>query len=61
MEHAIGEVVTLPDGRKVEVVKGNAICTGCLCEEENIECLGQCASWYRPDHKNIIYKEIKAE
>ena len=67
MEHAIGEIVPLPNGRKVEVVEGKS-CEGCaVCMEGMIACIkwtergkiGTCFSIRRTDHKNIIYKEIK--
>ena len=65
MENKIGEIVTLPDGRKVEVVDVTG-CNGCIYEHESVricdeleKALGSCAGKYRTDHKNIIYKEIK--
>lgn len=65
-EHKIGEVVTLPDGRKAEVVEVKKDwCTGCLFNEadEELDCsvfVGlSCTPIHRKDHKNIIYKEIK--
>lgn len=61
MEHAIGEIVTLPDGRKAEVVEGQLDCSGCVfllgTAEECFEY--ECLRKYRTDHKNIIYKEVK--
>lgn len=59
MEHKIGEIVTLPDGRKAEVVEDNGKyrCHRCyFCRS----CYGRtCYHKERTDHKNIIYKEIK--
>lgn len=67
MEHRIGEVVTLPDGKKAEVVEG--YCRDCVFRKtlwEKGECwktdyIGECGDWSRTDGKNIIYKEIKEE
>lgn len=67
MEHKIGEIVTLPGGRKAEVVEGNS-CYGCYLHERHL-CTNYYAAGYilncipalRTDHKNIIYKEIKEE
>lgn len=57
MEHRIGEVVTLPDGRKVEVVEGfgckKCVFAKCICNDRF------CSPTYRTDGKNIIYKEVK--
>ena len=63
MEHAIGSVITLPDGRKAEVVESHGSCDGCaivnsiLCK--NIRCMA--AERIFIDRKDIIYKEIKEE
>lgn len=70
MEHAIGSIITLPDGRKAEVVEFNhpwcGECVyhvtprGCLnpiCSETNPT--AACGALSRTDHKNIIYKEVK--
>lgn len=61
MEHAIGSIVNLPDGRKAEVVESPCFCSGCVflpvTAEECFEY--ECLRKYRSDHKNIIYKEIK--
>lgn len=63
MEHAIGEIVTLPDGRKAKVVEDKKLeqCRACIFG--NIDrCTGRtCLGIFRTDHKNIIYKEIKEE
>lgn len=69
MEHKIGEIITLPDGRKAEVAESvNNLCIGCYYHLLNTsDCislrkngkLGKCI--LRTDHKNIIYKEIKEE
>ena len=67
MEHRIGTIVTLPDGRRAEVVEGKT-CEGCAVRMKGIiACIkwtergiiGTCYSARRTDHKNIIYKEIK--
>lgn len=64
MEHAIGEIVTLPDGRKAEVVEVNN-CHLCIFNDGELDCIcrahniGHCTNTFRTDHKNIIYKEIK--
>lgn len=65
MEHAIGEIVTLSDGRKAEIVEQD-FCEGCAFHKTNINCyaerkyvLGDCDAKRRTDHKNIIYKKIK--
>lgn len=63
MEHAIGKVVELPDGRKAEVVEDSqyAEC-GQRCDMKTEHCfLYKCTDWERTDHKSIIYKEIKEE
>lgn len=65
MDHKIGEIVTLPDGRKAEVKEANYGCRDCAfypsydcCDFKAKE--DACCSWAcRNDHKNIIYKEIK--
>lgn len=65
MEHKIGEVITLPDSRKAEVVEAPEWpARGCRCYEcifgENLEeCKTyKCSRYDREDSKNIIYKEI---
>lgn len=62
MEHKIGEIVTLPDGRKAEVVE-DAICVACVeCFLFNRDCWDfECRAPKRTDHKYIIYKEIKED
>lgn len=66
MEHKIGEIVTLSDGRKAEVAEGH--CRYCTFNKGwTITCIiwrvkgfiGECFAEYRSDKKNIIYKEIK--
>lgn len=66
MEHAIGEIVILPDGRKAEVVEVfNGKCDGCVfkncnfCHKRDYCISSPCSDEYRADKKNIIYKEIK--
>lgn len=63
MEHKIGEIVTLPDGRKAEVVEEpvSCSCEGCILKDESCypTITGMCNDYDRTDHKNIIYKEIK--
>lgn len=66
MEHKIGEIVTLPDGRKVEVVEEkNDMCDGCVLFDSSCVAwrifgtLGQCDRAMRTDHKGVIYREIK--
>lgn len=64
MEHKIGEIVTLPDGRKAKVKEGLG-CEKCIfgtdtsCEREKHNIYGLCSSEYRRDRKQVIYKEIK--
>lgn len=62
MENKIGDIVTLPDGRKAEVVESDmATCDGCVYQETyclNLQ-LRNCGRRLRTDKKNIIYKEIK--
>lgn len=66
MENKIGEIITLPDGRKAEVEESTFGCIGCcIFRPGSYDCiywvrrgeLGKCC--LRTDHKNIIYKEIK--
>lgn len=65
IEHAIGEIVTLPDGRKAEVVRGKCSYKKCMFRAKRlctiIDDIGfaNCAAHARTDHKNVIYKEIK--
>lgn len=65
MEHRIGEIVTLPDGRKAKVVEG--LCPECCFHMRGFEvfCYAprewKCMKVDRTDHKNIIYKEIKGD
>lgn len=67
MEHAIGEIVTLPDGTKAQVVRGRCSYKKCifrakrLCTISDEIGFASCAAHARKDHKNIIYKEIKEE
>lgn len=64
MEHTIGEIITLPDGRKAKVVMG-IYCDECIfhaprgCEREKYFSLAFCSKRYRTDNAEIIYKEIK--
>lgn len=64
MEHKIGEIITLTDGRKAEVVDSKN-CHFCIfnggeldniCYARNV---GSCTNIFRTDHKNVIYKEVK--
>ena len=61
MEHKLGEIVTLPDGRKAVVVESDGSCHECVMTKRglcwNIKCIA--AERVLIDHKNIIYKEIK--
>lgn len=59
MEHKIGKIVTLPDGRKAKVVEGK--CEDELCALwDKIECIDKCCYPNdRTDRKHIIYREIK--
>lgn len=63
MEHKIGEIITLSDGKKAEVVEG--LCENCVYHKIGYEFYCdiprqyECMANYRTDHKNIIYKEIK--
>lgn len=63
MEHAVGEIVTMPDGRKAKVVE-NETCDGCAfigtgcIVDQNKNRLGRCVGLERTDHTDIIYKEI---
>lgn len=73
MEHKIGEIVTLPDGRKVRVVLDTvepsylSIFGGCWeCvfgkggdRKYCADIAGECSEISRTDHKEIIYKEVK--
>lgn len=65
MEHAIGEIVTLPDNRVVEVVLDTNLCEGCALDGEDCISLrqtkkiGWCFWLMRTDHNSIIYKEVK--
>lgn len=69
MEHKIGEIVTLPDGRKAEVVEDTDLknfCEGCIFNSKRgewgcVNVAGDCSAPDRSDHKNIIYKEIKGK
>lgn len=67
MEHPIGKVIELPDGRKVEVVEQDN-CEGCVFRTDTgrrcwngkvMQIIGECNKALRTDYKNIIYKEIK--
>ena len=59
MEHAIGSIITLPDGRKAEVVEGKCEDETCVLWDK-IECVDKCCyPDERADHKYIIYKEVK--
>lgn len=66
MEHAIGTILILPEGVKVEVVRlkeveGQHPCVGCYYDRDEY-CLepnhGCCRKNERTDRENIIYKEI---
>lgn len=65
MEHKIGEIVTMPDGRKAEVVERGYSCELCifnikrLCYIRTVFEKCNCAALIRTNHKNVIYKEIK--
>lgn len=63
MEHRIGEIITLLDGRKAEVVEDKELvqCRVCIFGKTSI-CKGRnCLGVLRTDGKNIIYKEIKED
>lgn len=59
MEHKIGEIITLPDGRTAEVVEGSD-CGRCALNEYICH-LFVCTKKLRTDGKGIIYKEIKED
>ena len=61
MENKIGDVITLPDGRKAEVVEYHKSgCFGCILDTKARLCANSaCLPEERTDHKNIIYKEVK--
>lgn len=69
MEHAIGSIITLPDGIKVEVVEVSRTngCRSCLFEHGKYNCCkssmrdiaGPCIDMSRSDRKYIIYRKIK--
>lgn len=71
MEHKLGEIVTLPDGRKAEVVEATrskrySTCYKCIWFASNPICPSvsqkwKCSKQGRTDGKNIIYKEIKED
>lgn len=74
MEHKIGEIITLPDGRKAEVVewdRQSERCEGCIFYKKwkapyREDCLNtdlsvRCSKIFRSDNKDIIYKEIKED
>lgn len=61
IEHKIGEIVTLLDGRKAEVVEvplGDINCQGCIFCFDECFITPRCGWWQRTDKKNIIYKEV---
>lgn len=62
-EHEIGEIITLPDGRKAEVVEEIELssCLGCIYIDEACPAEYCCWCGARTDQKNIIYKEVKEE
>ena len=63
VERQLGEIVTLPDGRKAEVVEDNydiVACAVCLMYD-TIGACPNCLPNERTDRKNIIYREIKEE
>ena len=61
----IGEIVTLPDGRKAEVKEAYYGCRDCAfypscdCYDFKTKENTYCSCVVREDKKNIIYKEIK--
>lgn len=61
MEHKIGEIVTLPDGRKAEVVESPCNCKDCIFKDERMDVCRkyECIRNHRTDHKDIIYMEVK--
>lgn len=62
MEHAIGEIVTLLDGRTIEAVEIPSElheCSKCAWSDK-FRC-PKCCSIDRKEHKNIIYKEVIKE
>lgn len=64
MEHKIGEIITLPDGRKAQVVENDSSCAECMFNYPDRYCLviaGSCIGMLRKDGIDIIYKEIKEE
>lgn len=64
MEHKIGTHITMPDGRKAEVVESGEGCGGCIANpfSYNPLCsMKKCHSRNRTDHKNVIYKEIEED
>ena len=65
VEIKVGErvTVTLETVEAVEAVEGKG-CDGCFFDGTNSFCVAialgmECASKYRSDGKNIIYKEVK--
>ncbi|MCQ2219837.1 MAG: hypothetical protein MJZ12_00505 [Prevotella sp.] len=67
MEHKIGEIVTMPDGRKARVTQApthHLLCSACICWEDyltNCRCPVdfRCHKNEREDHTTIYYEEIK--
>ena len=68
MEHAIGTRITLPDGRKAEVVAG-VLCSKCIffptrkpqkafCDAVNNH-LVKCAAMSREDCRHVYFKEVR--
>ena len=69
MEHAIGKIVTMPDGRKARVTQAPThllFCSACVFWEEYLGKGGcpatfKCHKNEREDHTTIYYEEIKGE
>lgn len=64
MEHKIGEIVILSDGRKAEVKAAKSHlfqCSDCVLFLENHCMTIKCHKNERKDHTTIYYKEIKEE
>ena len=64
MEHKIGEIITLPDGRKamVKAAKSHLLqCSDCVFWFENICMAFKCHKNEREDDTTIYYQEIKEE
>lgn len=64
MEHKVGEIFELPDGRKVQVEGTIHSCNGCIfenspCEDFDDSYLEACAKGVRYDGMDVIFKEVK--